>query len=125
MLGRWPECAEHDGGVCADTRVRVPEGFDHAGHDVARRHPDERVGGARADAVLLVAEGAGEYRHRSLIEGHECLGGADTHVDRWVADFAPKRALAMGFHADTSMDDLVRWFIEDDLAPEHKSALAG
>ena len=46
-------------------------------------------------------------------------------VDRWVADFAPKRAVAMGFHADMSMDDLVRWFIEDDLAPEHKSALAG
>lgn len=45
-------------------------------------------------------------------------------VDRWHADFAPKRALAMGFPADSSMDDLVRWFIEDDLAPEHRKALA-
>jgi nucleoside-diphosphate-sugar epimerase len=44
-------------------------------------------------------------------------------VDRWVGDFAPKRALAMGFPADGSMDDLVTWFIEDDLAPEHRAAL--
>ncbi|MGH7004777.1 MAG: D-erythronate dehydrogenase [Alphaproteobacteria bacterium] len=44
-------------------------------------------------------------------------------VDRWHADFAPKRALAMGFPADTAMDDLVRGFIEDDLAPEHRKAL--
>ncbi|MCW5772606.1 MAG: SDR family oxidoreductase [Rhodospirillaceae bacterium] len=43
-------------------------------------------------------------------------------VDRWVSDFAPKRAIAMGFPVDTSMDDLVRWFIEDDLAPEHRKA---
>ena len=46
-------------------------------------------------------------------------------VDRWHADFAPKRALKMGFKQDKSMDDIVRWFIEDDLAPEHKKALAG
>ena len=44
-------------------------------------------------------------------------------VDRWIADYAPKRAIAMGFPVDTSMDDLVRWFIEDDLAPEHRKAL--
>jgi hypothetical protein len=44
-------------------------------------------------------------------------------VDRWHADFAPKRALKMGFKQDNSMDDIVRWFIEDDLAPEHKKAL--
>lgn len=46
-------------------------------------------------------------------------------VDRWHADFAPKRALKMGFKQDKSMDDIVRWFIEDDLAPEHKKALGG
>ncbi|HEY7607934.1 MAG TPA: D-erythronate dehydrogenase [Alphaproteobacteria bacterium] len=45
-------------------------------------------------------------------------------VDRWHADFAPQRALTMGFKQDKSMDDIVRWFIEDDLAPEHKKALA-
>jgi nucleoside-diphosphate-sugar epimerase len=45
-------------------------------------------------------------------------------VDRWHADFAPKRALAMGFKQDTSMDDIIRWFIEDDLAPEHKKRLS-
>lgn len=44
-------------------------------------------------------------------------------VDRWHADFAPKRAVAMGFETDRSMDDLVNWFIEDDLAPEHRAAL--
>lgn len=44
-------------------------------------------------------------------------------VDRWHADFAPKRAVAMGFETDKSMDDLVNWFIEDDLAPEHRAAL--
>jgi nucleoside-diphosphate-sugar epimerase len=44
-------------------------------------------------------------------------------VDRWHADFAPKRALKIGFKQDKSMDDIVRWFIEDDLAPEHKAAL--
>jgi len=44
-------------------------------------------------------------------------------VDRWHADFAPKRALKMGFKQDKSMDDIVRWFIEDDLAPEHRAAL--
>jgi len=44
-------------------------------------------------------------------------------VDRWHADFAPKRALKMGFKQDKSMDDIVRWFIEDDLAAEHKAAL--
>jgi nucleoside-diphosphate-sugar epimerase len=44
-------------------------------------------------------------------------------VDRWHADFAPRRALAMGFKQDTSMDDIIRWFIDDDLAPEHRKAL--
>jgi len=44
-------------------------------------------------------------------------------VGRWHADFAPKRALKMGFKQDKSMDDIVRWFIEDDLAPQHKAAL--
>ncbi len=45
-------------------------------------------------------------------------------VDRWHADFAPKRALKLGFKQDKSMDDIVRWFIEDDLAPDHRKALA-
>lgn len=45
-------------------------------------------------------------------------------VDRWVGDFAPKRALALGFPADTSIDELVQGFIEDDLAPAHRAALA-
>jgi nucleoside-diphosphate-sugar epimerase len=44
-------------------------------------------------------------------------------VDRWHADFAPKRAVAMGFKQDNSMDDIINWFIEDDLAPEHRAAL--
>jgi D-erythronate 2-dehydrogenase len=44
-------------------------------------------------------------------------------VDRWHADFSPKRALKLGFKQDKSMDDIVKWFIEDDLAAEHKKAL--
>jgi nucleoside-diphosphate-sugar epimerase len=44
-------------------------------------------------------------------------------VDRWHADFAPKRALAMGFPTDRAMDDIVKAFIEEDLAPEHRAAL--
>lgn len=46
-------------------------------------------------------------------------------VDRWHADFSPQRALTMGFKQDASMDDIIRWFIEDDLAPAHRRALAG
>lgn len=45
-------------------------------------------------------------------------------VDRWHADFAPQRALKMGFPTDRAMDDIIRYFIEDDLAPEHRRALA-
>jgi nucleoside-diphosphate-sugar epimerase len=45
-------------------------------------------------------------------------------VDRWHADFSPKRGLKMGFPTDRAMDDIVKAFIEDDLAPEHKKALA-
>ena len=44
-------------------------------------------------------------------------------VDRWHADFSPKRALKMGFPTDRAMDDIIKIFIEDDLAPEHKKAL--
>jgi hypothetical protein len=45
-------------------------------------------------------------------------------VDRWHADFAPKRALELGFPADRAMDGIIKAFIEDDLAPEHRRALA-
>ncbi len=44
-------------------------------------------------------------------------------VDRWHADFAPERAARLGFQTDRSLDDVIRYFIEDDLAPEHRAAL--
>ena len=37
-------------------------------------------------------------------------------VDGWPRDFAPERALALGFKAEKSFDDIVQTYIEDDLA---------
>ena len=36
-------------------------------------------------------------------------------VDGWAQDFAPERALALGFRADSSFDEIVRIHIEDEL----------
>jgi nucleoside-diphosphate-sugar epimerase len=37
-------------------------------------------------------------------------------VDGWPRDFAPERALALGFKAEKNFDDIVQTYIEDDLA---------
>jgi nucleoside-diphosphate-sugar epimerase len=47
----------------------------------------------------------------------------DGIVKRWVSEFAAEKAARLGFPADRSIDDLIRDFIEDDLAPEHRAAL--
>jgi D-erythronate 2-dehydrogenase len=36
-------------------------------------------------------------------------------VDGWAQDFAPERALALGFKADRSFDEIVRIHVEDEL----------
>lgn len=36
-------------------------------------------------------------------------------VEGWPRDFAPERALALGFEAEQSFDDIVKTYIEDDL----------
>ncbi|MGE4611920.1 MAG: D-erythronate dehydrogenase [Paracoccaceae bacterium] len=36
-------------------------------------------------------------------------------VGGWRAEFVPKKALEMGFKADVSFADTVRWFLEDDI----------
>ena len=36
-------------------------------------------------------------------------------VGGWRSKFAPKKALGMGFAADKSFEDTVRWFLEDDI----------
>jgi hypothetical protein len=37
-------------------------------------------------------------------------------VGSWPARFAPERALAMGFAADESMDEIIQAFIEEELS---------
>jgi nucleoside-diphosphate-sugar epimerase len=37
-------------------------------------------------------------------------------VSGWRSRFAPERALALGFAADRSFEDSVRWFLADDIA---------
>jgi hypothetical protein len=36
-------------------------------------------------------------------------------VGGWRSEFAPKKALGMGFIADNSFEDTVRWFLDDDI----------
>jgi len=36
-------------------------------------------------------------------------------VGGWRAEFVPQKALGMGFVADKSFEDTVRWFLEDDI----------
>ena len=36
-------------------------------------------------------------------------------VGGWRAEFVPEKALGMGFIADRSFEDTVRWFVEDDI----------
>ena len=36
-------------------------------------------------------------------------------VDGWPRDFAPERAIALGFQAESSFDEIIRVYIEDDL----------
>jgi nucleoside-diphosphate-sugar epimerase len=40
-------------------------------------------------------------------------------VDGWPRDFAPERALALGFEAERSFDDILQAYIEDDLPRAH------
>jgi hypothetical protein len=35
-------------------------------------------------------------------------------VDGWIADYAPKKALRLGFPQDRAMDEIVQAFIEED-----------
>ena len=39
-------------------------------------------------------------------------------VEGWPRNFAPERAVALGFRADTSFDDIIRAHIEDELGGE-------
>ena len=36
-------------------------------------------------------------------------------VGSWRSEFRPQKALGMGFVADTSFEDTVKWFLEDDI----------
>lgn len=44
----------------------------------------------------------------------------DANIERivggWKARFAPEKALRLGFAADASFEDAIRWFLEDDVA---------
>ncbi len=44
-------------------------------------------------------------------------------VDGWPQNFAPERALSLGFKAETSFEDIVRVHIEDELVQIRKPAL--
>ena len=41
----------------------------------------------------------------------------DKIVAHWPRDFAPERALSLGFRAETSFDEIVQTYIADDLPP--------
>lgn len=38
-------------------------------------------------------------------------------VDGWPRDFAPERAIALGFKAEETFDEIIKVYIEDDLQP--------
>lgn len=42
-------------------------------------------------------------------------------IESWPEAFDPRRALALGFHADASFDDIIRTYLLDD-APTHKGS---
>jgi nucleoside-diphosphate-sugar epimerase len=40
-------------------------------------------------------------------------------VDGWPQNFAPERALALGFKAEANFDEIIATYLEDDLSTPH------
>jgi nucleoside-diphosphate-sugar epimerase len=65
------------------------------------------------EAVAAMGRVAGEAPVKRVTWEHDAF--IQGMVDGWPNDFNPAQALAMGFAADASMDEIVQAFIEDDL----------
>lgn len=91
----------------------------------AYRLPAEALGASRIVTLPGLTVSIGEMVEAlRRVAGPEVAGRIAWEKDEqiaaivagWSAHFAPERALALGFPQDSSMDDIIRAFIEDDLA---------